>query len=427
MEERALRDAESAAARLREVERRSAAVEEEEERVMALAADVEAARAETDRELERLAGMTSTEARSEVMSRAEEEASRRAALIARRIEDEARLEAERKARGILASATQRLASPQATQGNTQAIALPGEEMKGRIIGREGRNIRTLQALTGVDIIIDETPETVVVSSYDGIRREIARLTIERLVADGRIHPASCEAAFEEAEAEVGDVMVRAAEDALLDTGIGGLHPELIGLLGRLHFRTSYSQNVLQHLVECSHLAAMVAAELGASVETARRAALLHDIGKAVSHEVEGSHAAVGARIASRCGESEVVTNAIAAHHGEVEPTSVEAVIVQAVDALSAARPGARGASLEQYVTRLGELEAIAMRHPAVKKVFAMKAGREVRVVVDPLAADDEAVALLSREIATAVENELEYPGEIKVTVIRELRAVRVAR
>jgi ribonuclease Y len=427
MEERALRDLESAAVRLREAERRAEALEDERQEVERAAEEVERARLEQAARLERLAGLTGEEARDMVLERAEEEASRQAGLIIRRIEDEARLEGERRARAVLATATQRLASGHSSQTNTQTVQLPNEEMKGRIIGREGRNIRALQALTGVDIIIDETPESVVLSSFDGVRREVARLTLERLVADGRIHPASCEAAYREAETEIEDVMHEAAESALLDARVAGVDPEIVRLLGRLRFRTSYSQNVLEHLVECSNLAAMIAGELGASVEVARRAALLHDIGKAVSHEVEGTHAAVGARIAARCGESEEVVHAIAAHHGEVEPSTVEAVIVQTADALSGARPGARGDSLEQYVTRLGDLEAIAMRHDGVRKVYAMQAGREVRVVVDPETADDDAVAVLSHEIATAIEKEMEYPGQIRVTVIRELRSTRIAR
>ena len=427
MEERALRDLESAAVRLREAERRADSVASERLRLEQALADAERAREEQKDALERLAGLTADEARSMVLERAESDASRQAALIIRRIDDEARLEGERRARAVLATATQRLASRHSSQTNTQTVQLPNEEMKGRIIGREGRNIRALQSLTGVDIIIDETPESVVLSSFDGVRREIARLTLERLVADGRIHPASCEAAYREAEAEIEDVMNEAAESALLEARVAGVDPEIVRLLGMLRFRTSYSQNVLAHLVECSNLAAMIAGELGASVEIARRAALLHDIGKAVSHEVEGTHAAVGARIASRCGESEEVVHAIAAHHGEVEPATVEAVIVQAADSLSGARPGARGASLEQYVTRLADLEAIALRHEGVRKVYAMQAGREVRVVVDPEATDDNAVAVLSHEIATAIEDEMEYPGQIRVTVIRELRSTRIAQ
>jgi len=382
--------------------------------------------AKQEAELELVAGLSKAEATEMVLERTRREAEHQAGLIIKRTEDEARLEADRRARGILAVATQRLASSQSTESNTQTVHLPNEEMKGRIIGKEGRNIRALQTLTGVDVIIDETPESVVLSSFDAVRREIARITLEKLIDDGRIHPAACEAAFLKAEAEVEEVMLRAAEAALLETRVTGVHPEIVRLLGRLRFRTSYGQNVLAHLVECSHLAAMMAGEIGASVEIARRAALMHDIGKAVSHEVEGTHAEVGAMLARRYEEVEPVVHAIEAHHNEVEPRTVEAVLVQAADALSGARPGARGDSLEQYVRRLGDLEQIALRQPGVKKVYAMQAGRELRVMVDPGRIDDQAVALLSHEIATAIEREMEYPGQVKITVIRELRATSVA-
>ncbi len=427
MEERALRDLESARTRLREADRRSELAEERERRLDQVEDELRQARERQLAELETVSGLTRAQARQALVKEVEEEASRQAGLTVKRIEEEARLDAERRARGILAVAMQRLASSQSIESNTYTLHLPNEDMKGRIIGKDGRNIRALENLTGVDIIIDETPETVVISSFDGVRREIGRLTLEKLIEDGRIHPASCEAAFEEASAKVDDVMIESAESALLDARVTGLHPELVRLLGRLRFRTSYSQNVLAHLVECSNLAALMAAELGASVEVARRAALLHDIGKAVSHEVEGTHAAVGARLARRYDEVDAITHAIEAHHNEIEPVTVEAVIVQAADALSGARPGARGDSLEQYVTRLGDLEEIAMRQTGVKKVFAMQAGREIRVMVDPGQVDDEATALISHEIAAAIEREMEYPGQVKITVIRELRATRIAR
>ncbi len=425
-EERARHELESASAQLREVSLRAEALEERERAVIDAEGELAAAFSRQEVELERTAGLSREEATEIVLERARLEAEHQAGLIIKRTEDEARLEADRRARGILAVATQRLASSQSTEGNTQTVHLPNEEMKGRIIGKEGRNIRAIQALTGVDVIIDETPESVVLSSFDAIRREVARITLEKLIDDGRIHPASCEAAYLEAEAEVDDVMLRAAESALLDTRVTGVHPEIVRLLGRLRFRTSYGQNVLAHSVECSHLAAMMAGEIGASVEITRRAALLHDIGKAVSHEMEGTHAAVGAMLARRYEEVEPVAHAIEAHHNEVEPATVEAVLVQAADALSGARPGARGDSLEQYVRRLGDLEQIALRQPGVKKVYAMQAGREIRVMVDPDQVDDQAVALLSHEIATAIEREMEYPGQVKITVIRELRATRIA-
>lgn len=427
MEERALRDLESAQTKLREADRRTETLEQREHRVAEVEAELDRARAAQIEELERVAGLSQSQAKKILLKEVEAEATHQAGLTIKRIEDEAKLESERRARGILAVAMQRLASTQSIEGNTHSIHLPSEDMKGRIIGKDGRNIRSLETLTGVDIIIDETPETVVLSSFDGVRREIARLTLEKLISDGRIHPASCEAAYEEAEAEIEDVMVEAAEAALLDARVTGVHPELVRLLGRLRFRTSYSQNVLAHLVETSHLAALMAAELGASVEVARRAALLHDIGKAVSHEVEGTHASVGARLARRYDEIDAITHAIEAHHNEIEPVTVEAVIVQAADALSGARPGARGDSLEQYVTRLSDLEEIASRQEGVRKVYAMQAGREIRVIVDPGRVDDRAVAVISHEIATAIEREMQYPGQIKITVIRELRSTKIAR
>ncbi|MCB0870365.1 MAG: ribonuclease Y [Solirubrobacterales bacterium] len=427
MEERALRDLESAKTRLREADRRAEISDERERALDQAEREVEVAHQARMTELEAVSGLSRAQAKKILIKEVEEEASHQAGLTVRRIEEEARLDAERRARGILAVAMQRLASTQSVESNTYTLHLPNEEMKGRIIGKDGRNIRALENLTGVDIIIDETPETVVISCFDGVRREIGRMTLEKLIADGRIHPASCEAAFEEASAKVDDVMIEAAESALLEARVTGLHPELVRLLGRLRFRTSYSQNVLDHLVECSNLAALMAAELGASVEVARRAALLHDIGKAVSHEVEGTHAAVGARLARRYDEVDSITHAIEAHHNEVEPVTVEAVIVQAADALSGARPGARGDSLEQYVTRLGDLEEIAMRQGGVTKVFAMQAGREIRVMVDPGQVDDDATALISHEIAAAIEREMEYPGQVRITVIRELRSTRIAR
>ncbi len=427
LEERALRELESARTRLREANRRAEAAEERELKLQQAELELEEVRQARVAELESVSGTTREQARKLLLKQVEDEAAHQAGLTVRRIEEEARLDAERRARGILAVAMQRLASTQSIETNTYSMQLPNEEMKGRIIGKDGRNIRALGNLTGVDIIIDETPETVVISSFDGVRREIGRITLEKLIAEGRIHPASCEAAYNEAVDEVEDVIVEAAESALLDTRVTGLHPELVRLLGQLRFRTSYSQNVLAHLVECSNLAALMAAELGASVEIARRAALLHDIGKAVSHEVEGTHAAVGARLARRHDEAEAIVHAIEAHHNEVEPATVEAVIVQAADALSGARPGARGDSLEQYVTRLSDLEEIALRQEGVRQVFAMQAGREIRVMVDPGQIDDDATALISHEIAAAIEREMEYPGQIKITVIRELRSTRIAR
>jgi ribonuclease Y len=320
-----------------------------------------------------------------------------------------------------------MAAGHAAETTVSVVHLPSDDMKGRIIGREGRNIRALEHLTGVDFIIDDTPNAVILSGFDGVRREIARMTLEKLLSDGRIHPARIEETFYQAKSELESHIVQAGESAAFDANVQGLDAELTKILGRLKFRTSYGQNVLAHSVECAHLAALMADELGASAKTARRAALLHDIGKAVSHEVEGPHALVGGELMRRHGESEAVAHAAEAHHNEVEPQTVEAVIVQAADALSGARPGARGESLESYVKRLRELEHIAERHPGVEKVYAMQAGREIRIMVEPGSVDDDAMTLLSHEIAREIEQELEYPGQIKVTVIRESRAVEYAK
>jgi len=378
-------------------------------------------------ELERISSLSADEARQMLLDEVEADARRQAGLSLRRIEEETRQEAARRARSILATATQRLAGPYAVRTTTQLVRLPNDEMKGRIIGREGRNIHALEQLTGVDIIVDDTPSAVRLSSFDGMRREIARLALERLIADGRIHPSRCEEAVEQARNEIEERVVEEGERAALDANVNGLHPHLIDLLGKLQFRTSYGQNVLSHLVESSYLAALIAVELGAAADIARRAALLHDIGKAVDQEVDGTHAQIGAALARRYGESEEVAHAIEAHHSEVEPHSVEAVVVQTADALSGARPGARGDTLEEYVARLHELEQLASRHAGVERVYAMQAGREIRVMVDPGEVDDERAALISYEIAAAIEREVSYPGRIKITVIRESRATSYAR
>jgi ribonuclease Y len=377
-------------------------------------------------ELERISSFTAEEARKALLAEVEADARRQAGRGLRKIEEQTRLEAEHRARGILATATQRLAGAHALQTTTRLVQLPDDAMKGRIIGREGRNIHALERLTGVDIIVDDTPSAVRLSSFDGMRREVARLTLERLIADGRIHPARCEEAYEQAGQEVEERIVEEGERATLDANVNGLHPQLIDLLGKLQFRTSYGQNVLGHVVECAHLATLIALELGAAADIARRAALLHDIGKAADHGVEGTHAQVGAGLARSYGESEEVVHAIEAHHDEVEPATVEAVIVQAADALSSARPGARADTLEGYVARLHDLEALAARHQGVERAYAMQAGREMRVMVDPGEVDDERAALISHEIAAAVEREVSYPGRIKITVIRESRSTAYA-
>jgi ribonucrease Y len=383
--------------------------------------------AEVEQRLEQMAGMSGARAKELLVQEIEEQARHEAARRLRLIEEETKRDAERRVRNILSVCMQRLAAGHAAETTVSVVQLSADDMKGRIIGREGRNIRALENLTGVDFIIDDTPGAVVLSGFDGVRREIARLTLEKLLQDGRIHPARIEEMYYQTKSELEGRIIELGEQGAFDAGVQGVHPELIKLLGRLRFRTSYGQNVLAHSVEVAQLAAMMADELGASSKTARRAALLHDIGKSVTHEIEGPHALVGGELARKYGESAAVAHAMEAHHNEVEPQTIEAVIVQAADALSGARPGARGESLEQYVKRLRDLEQIATRHKGVEKVYAMQAGREIRVMVAPGAIDDDAATLLSHEIAREIEKELEYPGQIKVTVIRESRAVEYAR
>jgi ribonuclease Y len=379
------------------------------------------------RALERVSGMSASQAKQLLLKELEDQIRHDSARLVRQIEEETKRDADRRVRNILAVVMQRLAAGHAAETTVSVVQLPADDMKGRIIGREGRNIRALEHLTGVDFIIDDTPNAVILSGFDGVRREIARMTLEKLLSDGRIHPARIEETYYQAKSELESHIVESGEQAALDANVQALDTELIKMLGRLKYRTSYGQNVLAHSIECAHLAAMMADELGASAKTARRAALLHDIGKAVSHEIEGPHALVGGDLARRHGESEAVAHAMEAHHNEVEPQTVEAVIVQAADALSGARPGARGESLEQYVKRLRDLEQIATRHDGVDKVYAMQAGREIRVMVAPNTLDDDGAVLLSHEIAREIEQELEYPGQIKVTVIRESRATDYAR
>lgn len=377
--------------------------------------------------LEEVAALTAEEARAALVAQVRDQAQREAALIVRDIEKDARKNGEARARKIITLAIQRLASGQTSESVISVVHLPGDDMKGRIIGREGRNIRAFEAVTGVNLIIDDTPEAVLLSCFDPVRREVARLTLEKLVLDGRIHPHRIEEAYESSRTEVDHLCVRAGEDALVEVGITDMHPELVILLGQLRYRTSYGQNVLAHLVECAHLAGIMAAELGMDVRLLKRCALLHDIGKALTHEVEGSHAMIGAEIARRYGENEDVVHAIEAHHNEVEVRTVEAVLTQAADAISGGRPGARRESLESYVERLQRLEEIARANEGVEKVFAMQAGRELRVMVKPEAVDDVRARVIARDIAKRVEEELTYPGQIRVTVIRESRATQTAR
>ena len=356
-----------------------------------------------------------------------DQAKREAMGTVREIEQRAREEADQRARKIVTIAIQRVASEQTAESTVSVFTLPSDDLKGRIIGREGRNIRAFEALTGVNLIIDDTPEAVVLSSFDPVRREVARLTLDKLVQDGRIHPARIEEMFERSSREVEEQVKRAGEWAVGEVGITEIHPEMVRVLGRLQFRTSYGQNVLKHLVESAHIAGVMAGELGLPEELPKRAALMHDIGKALTHEVEGSHALIGAELARRLKEPAEVVHAIESHHGEVEQRTIEAVLAQAADAISGSRPGARRESIEQYVKRLQRLEEICESHPGVSKVFAMQAGREVRVMVTPEEVDDLAAQVLARDIAKQVEEELQYPGQIKITVVRETRAVEVAK
>jgi ribonuclease Y len=427
IEERVLGKEESLDAQRSELTRRERDVDERTQALERRAAELAEGHRDLQRQLERIAGVTAAQAKQLLLKELEDQVRHDSAKLIRQIEEETKRDADRRVRSILSVCMQRIAAGHATETTVAVVQLASDDMKGRIIGREGRNIRALENLTGVDFIIDDTPNAVVLSGFDGVRREIARLTLEKLLADGRIHPARIEEMYYQAKSELEDHIAKLGEEAVFEANVQGLDPELIHLLGRLKFRTSYGQNVLAHSVECSRLAALMAHELGASPRTARRAALLHDIGKAVSHEIEGPHALVGGDLARRHGEAEAVVHAMEAHHNEVEPQTVEAVIVQAADALSGARPGARGESLESYVKRLRDLEQIATRHDGVDKVYAMQAGREIRVMVAPTAIDDDRAALLSHEIAREIEKELEYPGQIKVTVIRESRSVEYAR
>jgi ribonuclease Y len=377
--------------------------------------------------LEKISGLSSDEAKQELLKKIEEESRFESAKLAKKIEDESRENAEKKAKEVIGFSIQRYASDYVTDATVTSVNLPNDEMKGRIIGREGRNIRALEAATGVDLIVDDTPETVTLSAFDPVRREIARLSLERLITDGRIHPTRIEEIVEKVKKEVDTHIREEGEKAVFDFGLSGIHPELIKLIGRLKYRTSYGQNVLQHSREVAYLSGMMAGELRVDIKLAKRAGILHDIGKAVDHEIEGSHQEIGANIARKYGENQKVTNSILVHHGEGDPMTVEAALVAAADALSAARPGVRKESIENYLKRLEKLEQMALSYKGVEKCYAIQAGREVRIIVKPEDVSDEISSMISRELAKKIESEMTYPGQIKVTVIRESRYVEYAK
>ncbi|MBQ4581613.1 MAG: ribonuclease Y [Oscillospiraceae bacterium] len=409
------------------LEKREEAMNKKSEQTQELYDEAEQLRDKQVKELERIAGMTQDEAEQMIISRVQKEAYHDAAALVRDIEAKAKDEGEKKARNIIALAIQKCAADHVAETTVSVINLPNDDMKGRIIGREGRNIRALETATGVDLIIDDTPEAVIVSAFDPVRREIARIAIEKLIQDGRIHPARIEEMVEKARKEVDNQIREAGEQAIFETGQHGLHPELVKLLGRMRYRTSYGQNVLKHSIEVSHLAGLMAAELGADVQLAKRAGLLHDIGKAIDHEMEGTHVALGVEFARKYREKEEIIHAIQAHHGDVECKTLVACLVQAADAISAARPGARRENLENYIKRLQKLEEITSDYPGVEKSFAIQAGREVRVMVKPEQVSEDQMVILARELAKRIENELEYPGQIKVHVLRETKVVEYAK
>jgi len=426
IEERVIAKEDDIDRKLTDLIRREQGVSDREVHLRQLQEDMKELKDSHRRELERIAGMTSGEARQRILDESQEQVRHELAGRVRQMEEEAATEAKRRARNLVADALQRVAASAAAETTVTLVELPSDDMKGRIIGREGRNIRSLEHLTGVDFIIDDTPNAVVLSSFDGIRREIARMTLLKLIEDGRIHPTRIEEMYYLSKSELDEHIREAGEQAVFEANCGEFSEELVKILGRLRYRTSYGQNVLKHTLEVVQLAGIMAAEVEASVKTAKRAALLHDLGKAMTHEVEGSHAQISTQLARRHGESPAVCHAIEAHHYEVQPQTVEAVLLIAADAISASRPGARGEGLEHYVKRLESLEKLAANHPGVEKVYALQAGREIRVLVKPHEIDDDGAVLLSHEIAREIEQHLEYPGQIKVTVIRESRAVDVA-
>jgi len=427
IEERVLAREDELERRQKELDRRDQGLADREEHVKELQDDLKEAKQRELEELERVGGMTVNEAKARLLAQSEELIRHDLARRVRLLDEEAQTEAKRRARNLVADALQRVAASHAAETTSSLIELPSDDMKGRIIGREGRNIRALEHLTGVDVIVDDTPQAVVLSSFDPIRREIAKITLLKLVEDGRIQPARIEEMYYQSKTEIDEHIQQAGEQAVFEANCGEFPEEIVKLLGRLNYRTSYGQNVLKHTLEVAHLAGLMATELEANVKTAKRAAMLHDVGKALTHEIEGSHAQISTQYAKRHGESPGVVHAVEAHHYEVQPQTVEAVLLIAADAISGARPGARGDSLENYIKRLAALEELAAKKPGVEKVYALQAGREIRVIVKPTEIDDDQAALLSHEIARDIEHELEYPGQIKVTVIRELRNTEFAK
>ena len=416
------------------LDRKTENIEKKEEQLSARLAKLDATQAEADQlkqkqvdELERISGFTAEEAKSYLLKQLEEDVTHESAMKIKEIETRFKDEADTKAREIISLAIQRCAADHVSEATVSVVPLPNDDMKGRIIGREGRNIRTLETLTGVDLIIDDTPEAITVSCFDPVRREIARLALEKLILDGRIHPARIEEMVEKAKREVDMVIKSEGERAIFETNVHGLHPELVKLLGRMRYRTSYGQNVLNHSIEVSHVAGLLAAEIGANVTEAKRAGLLHDLGKSIDHEVEGSHVQIGVELARKYRESENIIHAIHAHHNDVEPRTVVACLVQAADAISAARPGARRENLENYIKRLEALEEITSSFNGVEKSFAIQAGREVRIMIKPEVVSEDQMVLLAREIAKKIEDELEYPGQIKVHLLRETKAIEYAK
>ncbi len=426
-EKRLIQKEESVDRKIENLEKKEESITKKEQRISEKEHELDGFLEKQMEELERISGYTEEEAKQLLLSNVEKDVRYEASLMIKDIEAKAKEEAEKKAKEIITGAIQRCAADHVAETTVSVVPLPNDEMKGRIIGREGRNIRAIETLTGIDLIIDDTPEAVILSGFDPVRREVARLALEKLIVDGRIHPARIEEMVEKAQREVNAIIKEEGESATFEVGIHNLHPELIRLLGRLRYRTSYGQNVLKHSVEVAHLAGLMAGELGLDVKLAKRAGLLHDIGKAVDHEVEGTHVDIGIDLLRKYKESEVVINGMAAHHGDYEPKSMEAVLIAAADALSAARPGARRETLDSYIKRLQKLEEIANTTPGVDKSFAIQAGREIRILAKPDEVSDDAIVFLAREISKKIESELEYPGQIKVNVIRETRATEYAK